>query len=296
MLLDKNTIKHRLFQAIDDSLALLNKASIKEQEPAGLKVSMPSLLDQCIKLCEHHHSQIQEPIRLIHHFGLPSDSLLLPSLATLPNTQVLKDIYQNYHKAQDRMKSGILVAKEIPSHHHDRQNEADYKRQNQLFLSYLQQVQQDNNLTGQRLLICDNYFSSWIKGRNTTDFLALTKNHFTLKRLIIAIDPADSYAIYRHSIVENTSLSFEQYCHCILDFIQANPELKIIRHEDFIDAPENTMAVMCDNLGLPNNQDFALLRSVFDVECKTSKIDDVISSSYPSIYYDLCQLMGYARS
>lgn len=293
MVADKNTIRKRLFQAIDDSLALLNQVSIKEQKPAKLEVSMPSLLDQCIKLCEQHYSKIQEPIRIVQHFGLPPNSLLLPSLATIPNTQVLKDICQNHNRIKDEIRSEILVAKKIPASNDVELNENDYKTQNQALLNYLQQMLQESSLIGQRLVIYDNYFSSWTKGRQLADLLSLDSSQFMVKSLAIVIDPVDGYAIYRRYDKENCLLSFEQYCQRFFDFIQINSDLKIIKYEDFLSKPEKVMGKICEHLGLAICHDFDILRSVFDIENEDKEIDCVMNMDSPDVYHDLCRLIGY---
>ena len=73
-----NSIQQKLYQVIDESLALLKQSSISEQKPTALDVPIPSLLEQCLELCEQHQEQSQEPLRTIHHFGLPLDSPCYP--------------------------------------------------------------------------------------------------------------------------------------------------------------------------------------------------------------------------
>jgi hypothetical protein len=59
------------------------------------------------------------------------------------------------------------------------------------------------------------------------------------------------------------TLDFESYCQRTLNFIETHSDLTIIRHEDFVSAPNNVMQQLCTVFDLPPNEDFLLLREAF---------------------------------
>lgn len=266
MISAENKIQNKLFKVINESLELLKQASIKEQKPAVIDISIPSLLDQCIELCEQHHTQTQEPIRTVHHFGLPIGSPLLSSLATLANTRVLTDIHPANNSFKDSIKSQTLSAKSINTYYNDTEcSVEDDEYRIKVFLNDLQQIQQQSNQIGLRLLICENHCLSQTQEKHSSDLLTLLNRQFSLRSIIVVSDPGDSYSVYCTQLAADTTpLGFEEYCQNILDFIQENPDLTVIRHEDFMAEPERVMEDICKDFGLPFCEGFLLLRSVFD--------------------------------
>jgi len=294
MILAKNKIQKKLFKVINESLALLKQNSIKEQKPTVIDIPIPSLLDQCVALCEQHHAQTQEPIRTVHHFGLPLDSPLLSSLATLANTRVLKDIHPNNNSFKDSIKSQTVVPISINTYNDAGINTEDDEYRNKVFLNDLQQTQQQSNQIGQRLLICDNHCLSQTKEKHTIDLLTLLKRQFTVRSLIVVTDPVESYPVYCAEVkIDTPPLSFEEYCQSILDFIQANPDLTVIRHEDFVAEPERVMGEICEVLELPICGDFLVLSDVFDVNKPNTLAMTPENMIGELAYQQLCEEFAY---
>lgn len=268
-MIPENSIQKKLFKVINESLELLKQASINEQKPAVIDIPIPGLLEQCLELCEQHHAQTQEPIRTVHHFGLPIDSPLLSSLATLPNTRVLTDIHPANNSFKDSITSQTFIAKSINSVYNTKvfntAEEDEYRIK--VFLNELQQTQQQSNQIGKRLLICDNHCLTQTGKIQSSDLLSLLKRQFTLRSLIVVADPVDSYPAYCAQVQEGSqALDFEEYCQNILGFIQGNPDLTVVRHEDFVAEPERVMGGICKLLDLPVCEGFLALGCVFGVQ------------------------------
>lgn len=273
-----NSIKLKLYQVIDESLALLKQSSISEQKPTVLNIPIPSLLDQCLELCEQHQEQSQEPLRTVHHFGLPLDSPLLSSLATIANTHVLTDIHPNNNSFKDSNKSQTLVVKNITANNQTESSSEDEEYRIKVFLKDLQKTQQQSNQIGQRLLICDNHCLSQKSKKNTSDLLTLLNRQFAVRSLILLTDPVDSYPVYcTQTHIDIPPLSFEEYCQTVLDFIQENSELAVIRHDDFVAEPERGMVEICEILGLPVCEDFMVLEEVFVKDKKTVVLPQIFT-------------------
>ncbi len=257
-----NSIQKKLYQVIDESLALLKQSSISEQKPAALDVPIPSLLEQCLELCEQHQEQSQEPLRTIHHFGLPLDSPLLSSLATIPNTRVLTDIHPNNNSFKDTIKNQTLVARSINSNNQTESNSEDEYRI-KVFLNDLQQIQKESNQIGQRLIICDNHCLSQTDKTQSPDLLTLLNRQFTVRSLIVVTDPVDSYPVYCAAQSGMPHFSFEEYCQSMFAFMEANSDLIVIRREGFAADPERMMREMCEKLALPFCKEFLTLKEAF---------------------------------
>ncbi len=250
----------KLSQVIDDSLVLLKLSDINQQKDISLNIPVTSLLDQCLELCEQHHTYIQEPIRIIHHFGLPLNSPLLPSLATLANTQVIKDIH-----LQNTINSQTLVAKKIDPENQVHSTPIEDECWIQVLLSELRQIQFSSNKIGRRLLVCNNYCQPQFNNlKNLSDFFAELTLQFDTQELVVVTDPLESYQVYSTLAQSDQHIfNFEEYCQYTVDFIQKHPELTIIRHEDLIATPEKVLQEICTLLDLPFNEDFEVLKQVF---------------------------------
>lgn len=298
----ENTIQKKLIKVIHESLELLKQASIAEQNPTAIDMPIPSLLEQCIELCDQHHIQTQEPIRTVHHFGLPLDSLLLSSLTSLVNTRVLTDIYPLNNSVEDNIQSQVLVAKNISTDYNsavDNTGNDDCRVKD--FLSELQQTQEQNNQIGRRLLICDNHCLSLTGKTYSDNLLTLLKRQFTLRSFIVSTDPINSYPAYCSQLPVGTpSLDFEAYCQSVLEFILENPDLTVIQHEDFMDRPREVMGEVCELLSLPVCDDFLVLGEVFVGEGQKKKcildsqsLIELQNRSGGVNHRKLCDLLGY---
>ena len=295
MTVAENKIQKKLYQVINESLALLKQASIKEQKPITLDMPIPSLLDQCVELCGQHQAETQEPIRMVHHFGLPSKSLLISSLATLANISVLTNIHPNNNSDKESIKSQTVMAKTTGALHNTEVEADEYRIK--AFLDDLQQRQQKSNKIGQRLLICDNNCLSQTKDKYSTNLLTFLKRQFTVRSIIVVSDPVDSYPVYCANIKPDIPFfSFEEYCQSLLDFIQANSGLSVIQYETFIESPEKVMQQICDVLGLSFCKDFLVLEEVFrknQGNKKQKKATDLSILTSSAVYLQICEILGY---
>ena len=262
----ENKTQKKLFKVINESLELLKQASIKNQKPAVIDIPMTSLLDQCIELCEQHHAQTKEPVRIVHYFGLPSDSALLSSLATLANTQVLTDIHPANNSFKDSIKSQRVSAKSINAYYRDTENMAEEDEYRiKVFLNDLQQTLEHCKTIGQRLLICDNHCLSQTQGKYSSDLLSLLKRQFTVQSVIVHTEPEESYLVYCAQVsAQYIPLGFDEFQQSIQDFFFINADLPVIRYEDFVTEPEKVMRDICKDLDLPFSENFLLLRAAFD--------------------------------
>jgi hypothetical protein len=196
---------------------------------------------------------------VIYHFGLPVDSTLLASVATLANTCVLREI--DLHANVKPFNNHALTAKTI-SECYISNIENNVFEPNAL-LTHLASLQQQWHQRGQRLLLCHNPHVLPVVDDKLLDLSTSLPQHFSVQALIVVADPVDSYASYCASSSMDKTLDFEDYCQRTLDFIEAHADLTIIRHEDFVSAPNKVMQQLCTLFDLPPNEDFLLLREAF---------------------------------
>jgi|GEM_PF-5154405 len=102
----------KLTDIIDGSLELLNQYHVQKPISLTSENDAPSLLDQCLELCEHHKKSLQESIRVIFHFGLPSNSTIPDILISIPNTEILFDCYDE-NNIMEKLKTGQKTGKRV---------------------------------------------------------------------------------------------------------------------------------------------------------------------------------------
>lgn len=266
---DYKELLQKFSQVLEESLALLKQAAINEHKTlTQTNIPVTSLLDQCVSLCEQYHADLKEPLRIIHHFGLPNNSPLIACLATLPNTRVLNDINPNNSGFKDILKSQTLSVRNIGNAFISREIKRDEEERLEAFLNDLQYFLQQCNKIGQRLLVCNNHCLSRTTAndaRQLLDFQALLNSKFETKSVVIVTDPVVGYQAYcDQSGAESTDFDFDQYCQRMLDFIQTHSDLIVVRHEDFMAESDVTMQLICRILDLPFNDDFMILREAFN--------------------------------
>ena len=110
------------------------------------------------------------------------------------------------------------------------------------------------------------------------------------------MDPVDGYAVYCDAMQTNNNLlSFNDYCHCILDFLKVNSELVMVRYEDLLNEPENVMKELCKVLELSFCEGFLILTKLFSKNYSSKKkvtLDLITSKSYIQI----CELLDYHQN
>jgi len=112
----------------------------------------------------------------------------------------------------------------------------------------LKKIQREYYLIGQKVLLCLDIISSELISQINKQF-----DDGDIKALIIAYNPVDSYSIYCDGFDNNVpTLDFEDYCQKALEFIGDNDKLEIIKNEDFLKEPDETMEQICNKLKLPN--------------------------------------------
>lgn len=275
-LTESNTVNlQKLTQVLDESLDLLKQASIAEQKLTNYVEPSPTLLDQCLELCEQHYKSAQEPIRTVHYFACPNQGIVSQTLATLANTRILNNIDPrndaSFKALKGIIKSQALIPKfaNSSSRKNTEQQVVDVCMSE--FLNDIQMTQQESSQLGQRLVICDNHCHPHAFGQQKSDLLELLAQKFppaSILSILIVSDPVDSFLTLQ---AECESITFEQYCQHTLDFIKTHPNLDIIRYEDFLKSQQTTVQKICQILDLPYNEDFILLRNVVDIK-DTSQI------------------------
>lgn len=253
----------KLSRVIDESLTLLEQAQVAKRSLTFSDVPVPSLLDQCLELCEQHQTQVQEPVRQLYHFGLPVDSALIPSLATLANTRLLSD--------------GVLENENRP--------DAEGFSGEGGTIRDFEQIWQDYTKTGQRLLVCENP--------------CLTKKQperpemqWKTSSIIVACDPVVSYHMYfMQEEGLGQPLAFEDYCQHILDFINEHQHLPMMFHEDFMSDPHMFMKQICREFNLPFNPNFHILADVYAKNPACA--GPAVKPTGKKAYRQLCEVLGY---
>lgn len=279
----------RLSQAINEILAPLTDAVDANSKTTDIDAPAPSLFGQCLELCQQHNKSTQEPLRIIHNFGLPSGSILIPSLATLANTQVLINIHPN-KQTKNSIKNQIITVRSLQQE--AKTDQADEPQIN-AFIDELKHTQYESNLIGQRLLLCNNHCLQQVTAKQANELQELLKQQFEIKELIVVVNPVESYPAYCAEMEQGLELlSFEEYCHFICSFLQANSELTFIRYEELYKTPKKTLRSISQILGLGFNEELISMRGMFDIPSKLRRKLAYVDMQSSPTYKTLCELVG----
>lgn len=200
-----------------------------------------------------------EPIRTVHHFACTGGTLISKCIASMPNVQLLSEV-DPLSEMQLRRSPSRFAPTDMITLLHQSSRGVQRELLLRVFQASLQALWQDCSAHGLRLVLRDHAHSHFCTG---DEILARP----TLREMVVQTAPVRSLLTVRHpvdsmaSVQKNFGLHFEPasldgYCRRYLAFLDRHAGVPIIRYEDFVLAPQETMQSICAELHLPFFADF----------------------------------------
>ena len=204
-----------------------------------------------------HAPQPDAPlVRSIHHFACTGGTLITRHLAALPNVLTLSEIDPLSTFGQKPTADGRLFApSDLLALLRHSPRAPDQKVLVSVFQEGLAALLRDTVRRGQHLLLRDHAHSQFCTDcdwRQRPTLLQMLAARYQSRALITVRHPLDSYL----SLAANGWRGFApptlaEYSRRYLAFLKAHAGLEIIRYEDFVAAPDATLARLCAALDLP---------------------------------------------
>jgi hypothetical protein len=272
--------------AIDQLTATLNDALdlLKEFSHGSQTVPIPSqnpasLLEQCRALCAQHQAATPDPVRLVHHFACTGGTLISKCIATMPNVQLLSEVDPLSTTPEQPSKPRFAASDMVTLM---RQSTRGVNRDLiiEMFLNNLQLIYANTIKLGQRLVLRDHAHSHFCLGSEIPErpsLSAMVSSRFVIRSVVTVRHPLDSYlSLEANSWVHFSPSTFDEYCKRYLAFLRTYDGVPIIKYEDFVDAPQETMRKICFLLDIPYLDKFADLFGVFELTGESGRSGDFI--------------------
>lgn len=256
----------RLVAEIDEALGLLEEFTCAHLSAGAEDLSPGSLLEQCLELCAQQEAIRPEPIRLIHHFACTGGTLMTKCIAAMPNMQILSEVDP---LSTMQLTSGAprFAPTDMVRLVRGSTQGADPELIIKMFLNNLGIIYSESIKIGQRLVVRDHAHSHFCFGAeigNRPSLREIVASRFPVLSIVSVRHPLDSFlSIKREGWIHFDPATFDEYCKRYLAFLDRYNNIPVIRYEDFVRAPCETMRKICSSLTIPFSSQFINLFSVF---------------------------------
>ncbi|MBT81098.1 MAG: hypothetical protein CL587_11995 [Alteromonadaceae bacterium] len=225
--------------------------------------------------------EIDKPeIRIIHHMACSGGTLISKCLASLPNVFVLSELHPTTTLHQGGGKPKFLPADITTQARYAKVPAADDLALS-LFKMNIESAYEHIENYGGILIIRDHSHSDFCVGegfKESSVIANLLKNDFKLLRLVTLRDPIDSYlSLCKNNWVHFSPKTFDEYCKRLWHFLEEYKYTEVVRYEDFVSRPEETMACMADILKIRYDSHFIDLFPIFRVTGDSGRSGATIS-------------------
>lgn len=261
---------------LDDALKLLDKSSFsvtagveKFNTSKNLQLDdTKSLLERCEKALHQSAYDSKPTLRVIHHMACSGGTLISKCVAALPNVFLLSEL----HPTSTLHLSGN-APKFLPS---DITTQARYAGVPQIddlawtiFRNNVQDIHRHINSFGGNLVIREHTHSDFCVGNNFQQASSVAnalKSDFNLLRLVTLRNPIDSFlSLKNNNWVHFSPPNFDEYCKRICAFLSEYTDERIMRYEDFVDSPLDSLKKISDVLDLPFSKESLDVFDIFKV-------------------------------
>ncbi|MBL3601730.1 MAG: sulfotransferase family protein [gamma proteobacterium endosymbiont of Lamellibrachia anaximandri] len=257
-----------LVSAIDEALALLKQSSYGEKAMHTYRDDPGSLLEQCIALCEKNKARKPEPIRTIHHFACTGGTLFGKCLAVMPNTQLLSEVDPlstlgiNDNSKKFAPTDMITLMRQSTSG-------GNKELIIEMFLNNIEIIYASALQMGKRLILRDHAHSHFCVGNvipERQNLRQILMRRLPVLSVVTVREPIDSYlSLVNNKWVNFSPPTFDEYCRRYLIFIDSYHDVPIIKYEDFVVSPYESMDALCNLLDIPYSDQFIDLFNVINL-------------------------------
>lgn len=304
---DDSEITQDLLDLLTESLELVETTLGPTATTGALSEEpLPSLYEQCLKLVEDTNARAPEPVRLLLHFACTGGTVMSKTVAAAPNTRLLSEIDPFSQIPEPHFAPSDLI---LQLRHHVRPVSKDLL--GDVFMAGLQVIYDNCLKLGERLVLRDHSHSHFCTGEIDPDrptLRALIETRFPTLAVLTVRHPLDSYLSLQQSHwMHFDPASLTEYARRYHLFLDAYPDVPVIKYESFVDDPDSTMERLFDILQLPFHGDLLNLTQAIwmsgssgrsgtriakrDRRPVPAEVMDEVEQSGP--YQQLCSRLGY---
>lgn len=267
-----------LLSALDEARGLLDEFSRPGKQIATTGQNPAGLLQQCLDLCAQTAAVSPEPVRMLHHFACTGGTLISKCLAAMPNTQLVGEM----DPLSTMQRDGALLFAPTDMVLLMRQSSRGVSDSliTEMFNANLDLIEAHCRVNGQRLLLRDHAHSHYCHGDRIADRPSLHEIvavRFQVAAALTVRHPLDSYlSLTSLGWVSFRPPGLDEYCRRYLKFLDDHADIPVVRYEDFVEAPQQQMRVLCGYLRLPYVEDFIDLFDVFQLSGDSGRAGNTI--------------------
>ena len=230
--------------------------------------SVPDALSRAItRLPTSNHLNL-EPIRTIHHFSCTGGTLFAKCLAAMANTLVLNEIDLHSTMTPSANGQAPFTPTDMISLVRQGDQAPDPELISDLFLADLAVLRETQWKIGRSVVLRDHSHSHFLTGseiRPQPTLLETVASRFPTRSVVTVRNPIDSWLSMQKQGWHETfqPSTFDEYCRRYLTFLQKFHGVPIVRYEDLVTNPEETMLAVCDHLNLAYTPNFKELLGLF---------------------------------
>lgn len=222
-------------------------------------------VQEAVRLISDSQSLPPEPLRTVHHMACTGGTLICKCLAALPNVQLLSEVDPLSESPNPQGKLRFAPTDMVTLLRQSTRGAAPDELI-ALFLAEIRTIAESTRRSGVRLILRDHAHSHFCQQtlRARPTLRGILVPHFSTLSLVTVRNPIDSYlSLRKNNWVQFEPETFDEYCRRYIAFLDAYPDMPIIRYEDFVADPKGVMEEICGILSLSYNEQFEELFPAF---------------------------------
>jgi len=248
---------------------VIDQVNLSKLPILGDIVDTESLLDRCEGICNDLDNNEKPTIRVIQHLACTGGTIISKCISALPNVFLLSEAHPNSQLFPPDGKPMYLPS-DISSLCKYAQIPNSKELSEKLFLDNIVEVSKHVSKHAGTLVIREHTHSDFHVGDSVecpSPVIELLSKQFQVKSILSMRDPVDSYlSLLNNGWVHFSPDNFEEYCARIVEMLKFYANTYTFLYEDFIEAPEENLKIICDVLDL-NYSEFSI--DLFSLEVVT---------------------------
>ncbi len=253
---------------LERAIAALEPGAVPEIDIDGAARDPIASLKTAMALCKPRRRLTNEPIRTLHQLSCTGGTMLAKCIASMSNVLLLNEIDFTSPLIRKR-KASLFSPTDMVSLIRQGDENADADLIRRVFVTDISLLLKEQANIGRVLVLRDHSHSHFLTADSDIDAPTLYETvtaNFDVKSLVSVRDPIDSYASmvdknwHKHFLPS----TFDEYCRRYLIFLDRHEGAPIVKYEDFVIRPQETMKQMCGLLALDYFSKFADVFDSFD--------------------------------
>jgi hypothetical protein len=241
-------------QALADAAALLEDHLENTSPGELLRIqSLPSLVEQCERLCEEARQQTDQPIRTIHHLACTGGTLISKCIASMPNTHLLSEV-DPLSELPCESTGRRFWPTDLIYRIGDTRLVGNTDLIIEIFIRGLSAIYEHCCNIGAHLVLRDHSHSHFCATKDCAARPSLREfvsAKFKTVSILTVRHPLDSYlSLQKNNWMHFSPPTLEEYSRRYLAFLSIYSDCPRVRYEDFVASPESTMRQVCADLDL----------------------------------------------